>query len=123
MDSSLPNLNKKENTMPKKTKVNEKALLKMIQEGAAQPAIMEKFGFKNSSQLKVAYANALMNAGQVPELKTARKAAAAPEKKVVVGKRGSLVISKALVESLGLKEGDGFVVRKTKAGLSLKKAD
>lgn len=109
--------------MPKKTKVNEKALLKMIQEGAAQPAIMEKFGFKNSSQLKVAYANALMNAGQVPELKTARKSAAAPEKKVVVGKRGSLVISKALVESLGLKEGDGFVVRKTKAGLSLKKAD
>lgn len=108
--------------MPKKTKVNEKALLKMIGEGAAQPAIMEKFGFKNSSQLKVAYANALMNAGQVPGLKSARKAAQAPEKKVVVGKRGSLVIPKALVEVLGLTEGDGFVVRKTKAGISLKKA-
>jgi AbrB family looped-hinge helix DNA binding protein len=63
-----------------------------------------------------------MNAGQVPGLKSTRKAAQAPDKKVVVGKRGSLVIPKALVEVLGLQAGDGFVVRKTKAGISLKKA-
>jgi AbrB family looped-hinge helix DNA binding protein len=38
-----------------------------------------------------------------------------------VNKRGSLVIPKAVVEDLGLKEGAAFTVRPSKAGLSLKK--
>jgi len=38
-----------------------------------------------------------------------------------VGKRGSIVIAKELVEGLGLGAGDKFAVRKTKAGIALKK--
>jgi hypothetical protein len=45
-----------------------------------------------------------------------------PEKVVSFGKRGSIIISKELVESLGIGAEDKFTVRKTKAGVSLKKA-
>ena len=61
--------------MPKKKKIDPKNLLKMIDEGEEQKAILAKFGFKNSTQLKVAYANALMETGKAPEIKTRRGAA------------------------------------------------
>jgi len=44
-------------------------------------------------------------------------------KEVGVGKRGSIIISKELVESLGIGTGDKFTLRKTKAGIALKKAE
>lgn len=109
--------------MPAKKTINEKSLIKMIQDGVEQPEIMSKFGFKNSNQLKVAYANALMNAGTVPELKKAgRKTAKGVETLIAVNKRGSLVIPKALVESFGIKIGETFEVKYTKAGIRLKKS-
>ena len=40
-----------------------------------------------------------------------------------VGKRGSIVIAKDLVESLGIGAGDKFILRKTKLGIALKKAE
>ena len=51
----------------------------------------------------------------------AGKAYKAP--KVSVGKRGSIIISKELVASLGIGAKDKFTVRKTKAGVALKKAE
>lgn len=109
--------------MPKKKKIDSKKLIKMVEEGKDQKEIMDKFNFKNSSQMKVAYANALMDAGKVPEIQSARggKKAGAVKREVAVNKRGSLVIPKAVVEDLGLKEGTAFTVRPSKAGLSLKK--
>ncbi len=109
--------------MPKKKKVDSTKLIKLVEEGKEQKEIMEKFGFKNSSQLKVAYANALMDAGKVPEIQSSRggKKAGGVKREVSVNKRGSLVIPKAVVEDLGLKEGAAFTVRPSKAGLSLKK--
>lgn len=107
--------------MPKKKKVDSDKLVKMIKDGVAQPEIMNTFGFKTSTQLKVAYANALMASGEVAAIKTGRGKATAKEvsKDVAVGKRGSLIVPKALVADLGFQEGDGFLVRKTKAGISL----
>jgi hypothetical protein len=109
--------------MPKKKKIDSKKLIKMVQDGKEQKQIMSKFGFKNSSQLKVAYANALMDAGKVPEIQSSRgaKKAVGVKREVSVNKRGSLVIPKAIVEDLGLKQGAAFAVRPSKAGLSLKK--
>jgi len=43
-------------------------------------------------------------------------------KTIGVGKRGSIVTSKDLVESLGIGAGDKFTMRKPKAGIALKKA-
>ena len=107
--------------MAKRKKINEASLLKMIDDGVSQKEIMDKFGFKNSSQLKVAYANALMTTGKVPSL-TKGGGAQKVDTTITVNKRGSLVIPKVLAEQLELSVGDNFTVRKSKAGLSLKKA-
>lgn len=109
--------------MARKKQIDEAALLKIIEEGAPQADVMETFGFKTSTQLKVAYANALMNAGKVPELKGKQKAGKAMSTIVSVNSRGSLIIPKALVSHFGLKDGDHFDVSRSKAGLSLKSVD
>jgi len=107
--------------MPKKKTVDTKSLLKMVEDGAPQKAVMDKFGFKTSTQLKVAYLNAAVESGKVPEIKGGRGAKEKDpvSKEVAVNKRGSLVIPKGLVEEFGLKEADSFLVKKTKAGISL----
>jgi len=111
--------------MPKRKKIDNKALLKMIKEEVPQAEIMEKFGFKTSTQLKVAYANALMASGGAPEIKgKGRKKKVKPvNTKVTVNARGSLVIPKVLVSSMKIKDGQSFEVKKTPAGITLKKAD
>ena len=40
---------------------------------------------------------------------------------VTVGKRGSVIIPKEMAEGLGIAVGDKFSVRKTKAGIALKR--
>ena len=109
--------------MPKRKKIDEKALLKEINAGTPQPDIIKKFKFANATQLKVAYSNALMNAGTVKKIAGGKKAAAKKSgpKPIVVNKRGSLVITKDQVEGMGFKVGDAFAVRKSAAGVSLKK--
>lgn len=109
--------------MPKRKKIDHDKLIKMVTEKTVQKKIMDHFGFKTATQLKVAYANALIQTGAAPEIKSARGAKAAKEisKEVAVGKRGSVIIPAALVEELGFQIGDGFLVKKTKAGISLAK--
>ena len=110
--------------MPKKIQIDESALIAMVKDGVAQKEIMEKFGLKTPTQLKVAYANALMAAGTVPEIIKGRKTAAAKTSKAAaVNKRGSLVITKSLVEEMGFVVGDTFAIRKTKSGISLRKIE
>jgi hypothetical protein len=109
--------------MPPKKKIDEEALLKMVQDEVPQKEIMERFGFKTSTQLKVAYTNALMSAGKVPEIKSGRGRGSKPPKTtIVVNKRGSLIIPKNLVVHCGLKEGQSFEVEKSKTGLAVKPA-
>ena len=109
--------------MPKKKKVDSKKLLEMIKSGTEQKEIMKKLGFKNSTQLKVAYTNALMEEGKAPEIKTGSKTKAADKGKneIKVNKRGSLIVPGPMVQAMGFKQGDAFQIRKTKAGVSLKK--
>jgi hypothetical protein len=108
--------------MPKRKKIDNKDLIKMIKEESPQSEVMEKFGFKNSTQLKVAYANALMETGGAPEIKgKGRTKKAKPvNTKVAVNGRGSLVIPKALVDSMKIKVGQAFEVKKVASGLQLK---
>jgi hypothetical protein len=108
--------------MAKRKEFNAKRLLKMVKDGVAQSEMMEKFGFNTSTQLKVAYTNALMEAGEIPEIQSPRggKPSNGVKKEVSVSKRGSLIIPKELIEELGFKEKDLFVAGKTKTGISLK---
>ena len=109
--------------MPKKkTGIDGAKLIKMVSDGIPRPEIMKKLNIKTSNQLTVAYAKAMMESGKIPEIVGGRGGAtSAPSNEVKVGKRGSLIIPKGMVESLGLAIGDTFVARKTKAGISLKK--
>ena len=95
----------------------------MIEDETHQAEIMKKMGFKTSTQLKAAYMSALIAEGKVPAIKGGRGAGKAEKAKAVsVGKRGSIVIAKDLVESLGIGAKDKFTLRKTKLGIALKKA-
>jgi hypothetical protein len=108
--------------MPKKKAVDSKKLLKMIKEETPRPDIMKAFGFKTSTQMNNAYMNALIEVGEIPAIVSGRGAAkATTSNEVNVGKRGSLIIPKGLVEELGFVENDRFLVKKTKSGISLKK--
>lgn len=108
--------------MPAKKKVDGAKLIKMVESGKHQNEIMKTFKFNTAAQFKAHYLDALMKAGKAPEIKSGRaKAKAAASKEVLVSKRGSVVISKGLVSEMGFKEGEKFVVRKTKSGISLKK--
>ena len=81
-------------------------------------------GFKTSTQLKAAYMSPLIAEGKVPAIKGGRGAGKTSKVKAVgVGKRGSIVISKELGESLGIGAGDKFTIRKTRLGIALKKAE
>ena len=108
--------------MPKRKKIDGVSLIKMIEAGVPRPEIMKKFKLKTSSQLTIAYANSLIEAGRISEIVGGRGGAkSAPTNEVKVGKRGSLIIPKGMVESLGLGIGDTFLVKKTKTGIALKK--
>ena len=111
--------------MAKRKQIDGKALCKMIEEGSPQPEIMEKFDFKNSTQLKVAYANALMESGGAPKIKGKgrTKKVKSVNTKVMVNGRGSLIIPKVLIESMKIKEGQTFEVKLTKSGLQLKNVE
>ena len=97
-------------------------LLKLIESGKHQAEIMKVFAFKTAAQFKNHYLSALMNAGKAPEIVTSRASKkSAPAKEAFVSKRGSVVISKGLIEEMGFAEGTTFSVRKTKSGISLKR--
>ena len=95
----------------------------MIKDGSLPPEILEQFGFKSSTQLKVAYANALMESGGAPKIKG--KGRIKKDKpvnmKVTVNGRGSLIIPKALVNDMKIKVGQAFKVKKVASGIQLKK--
>lgn len=107
--------------MPKKKVLHAAKLIKMIDDEIPQAEIMKKMGFKTSTQLRTAYMAALIGEGKVPAIKGGRGAGKVSKVKAIgVGKRGSIVISKELVQSLKIGAKDKFTLRKTKAGIVLK---
>ena len=107
--------------MAKKKEVDHKALLDMIKDGVEQSAIMEKFGFKTSTQLKVAYANALVEQGEAPKIKGTGRKKKSVNTEVGVNAKGYLTISKTIIDSMGINAGERFTASKTNYGISLKR--
>ena len=110
--------------MPKRKKIDAKKLISMVKDGTQQSELMAAFGFKTSTQFKVAYMNALMETGQAPKIVAGRaKQTVAKEvdRTVSVNKRGTLIIPKALVDHLGIMVGDTYQVKARKSDLTLKK--
>jgi hypothetical protein len=112
--------------MPKRKVVDHQKLIKMVQEGVPQADIMKKFGYGTGTQLKVAYANALIQSGQVPGIAGGRGSEGKGkkvERVVKVGKRGSIIIPAEMVAELGIGADDRFTVRKSKSGVALKRVE
>lgn len=110
--------------MPAKKKVNYKKLLEAVESGKTQAEIIKDFKFNTATQFKNHYLNALVESGKAPAIQTKRGSSdGSPVKEAVVGKRGSVVISKGLISDMGFSEGDKFSIRKTKTGISLRKMD
>ena len=108
--------------MPKKKAFDVKKFLKMVKDETPQKEIMKVFGFKTSTQVKNAHYRALVESNEVPGIVGGRGTGKAEKAKHIgVGKRGSVIISAEKVAELGIGAGDKFTVRKTKAGISLKK--
>ncbi len=109
--------------MPKKKSSDPEKLIKMIEDQLPQAEIMKKLGIKTSTQLKTAYATALMASGRVPAISGGRSGRKAESKKkmVGVGKRGSIIVPADLVTDMGFAKDERFTVRKTKGGIALKK--
>jgi AbrB family looped-hinge helix DNA binding protein len=108
--------------MPRKKAFDAKKMIKMVKEETPQAEIMKAFGFKTSAQLKAAYYRALVEAGEIPAIVGGRGGVRKPvEKNVGVGKRGSIIIPKDLVDKLGIKAGEKFALRRSKSGLALKR--
>ena len=108
--------------MPKKVEFDGKKLLKMIKDEVPKNEIMEKFKFKTATQLKNAHYRALVESGEVPGILGGRGAVKSEKAKLLrVGKRGSIIIAAEKVAELEIGKDDKFTVRKTKAGIALKK--
>ena len=110
--------------MPAKKKVNHKKLIEAVKSGKKQSEIIKLFKFNTTAQFKSHYLDALIMAGEAPEIKRGKAPKKVePLKNTFVSKRGSIIINKILIADMGFKEGDKFSVRKTKSGISLRKLD
>jgi hypothetical protein len=110
--------------MPKRKTVDAAKLIKLIEDETPQAEIMKKMGFKTSTQVKTAYMNALIAEGKAVAIKGGRGAGKAEKVKLIgVGKKGSIIIPAEKVAELGIGADEKFTVRKTKAGIALKKAE
>jgi len=107
--------------MPKRKKIDAKTLIKAVEAGKTQGEIMSEFGYKSSAQVKTAYMNALIEAGKVTPITGGRSTKVSKVKTVGVGKRGSIIIAKEVVDSLEISADDKFAIRKTRAGIALKR--
>lgn len=109
--------------MPKKLKIDTDKLVEAVEKGVTSKQIMQDFGLRTLVQLKALYLDALMEKGKAHKIVRERNVAAdkRSNKETKVNKRGSLVIPKEFVEEAGFKVGDSFTLRKSAAGISLKK--
>ena len=109
--------------MPKRKQIDNKALIKDINDGVTQDELLKKYGFKNPISLKNAYLNALVEEQGIEGIKGAgrQKKEKPVETKITVNKRKTLTITKALIESMDIEAGETFEVKKSPKGISLTK--
>ncbi len=108
--------------MAKKKEIDLKALINAVESGSPRKEIMNQFGFTSPVQVNTYYLDALIDTGRAKDI-LGRKPKAGQEKDqsiIKVTKRGSISVPKELIKEMGYKEGDFFVVNKTKAGIILK---
>lgn len=110
--------------MPRKKQVDSEKLIEAIESGQPSAEIMKQFGINTSTQLKSLYMDALMEVERVPVIISGKKGPKPRDKKaneLRINKRGSLVVTREMIEEMGFSIGDQFSLTKSEKGLSLKK--
>lgn len=105
--------------MVQKKLVDHNALIQAIEMGQPKHVIIQRFGYKSLAALKAAYLDALIALDKAPAVNTKRKVKKM-DNVVSINSRGSLIIPKKLVDSLGIDKTALFRVEKEDNGLSLK---
>ena len=101
-----------------------KKLIEMVEKGMTAKEIREELGIKSKAPLRGMYYRALVKAGKIKDITTARivKKAAPKTRALTIGKRGTILLSKPLlVDQLGFKEGDKFTLSKRRDSIILRK--
>ena len=104
--------------------MEKKRIIQMVKKGVPDKEIMRELGIQTKASLKKVYYDALVEAGKIRDIMTEGQVKQAKPKKrpLTIGKRGTILLSKALLEDqLGFKKGDKFTVSKRKDNIILKK--
>jgi len=105
-------------------KEEQKKIIEMVKKGVSGKEIMNELGVKSKATLKKIYYDALVKAGKIKDIKTARevKKETRGKKTFSIAKRGTISLNKMLlVDDFGFKEGDTFTVSKRKNSIILRK--
>ena len=105
-------------------KAEAKKLIEMVEKGIPANEIRKELGIKSKAPLKGMYYRALVEIGKIKDIMTERKMkkAASKRRPLTVGKRGTILLSKALlVDQLGFKKGEKFNVAKRRDSIILRK--
>ena len=103
-----------------------KKLIEMVKKGIPDKEIMEKLGIQTKASLKKMYYDALVEAGKIKDIVTERKSKKARTRRrpLTIGKRGTIILSNnLLIDQLGFKKGDNFIVVKRRDSIILRKTE
>ena len=101
-------------------------LIEMVRKGKSDKEIMKELGIRTKATLRKMYYDALVEAGKIKDIMTERKMKkSAPKRRpLTVGKRGTILLSKALlIDQLGFEKGDKFTFAKRKGSIILRKIE
>jgi len=101
-----------------------KKLIEMVRKGIPDKEIMRELGIQTKASLRRMYYDALVEGGKIKDIVTerARKKTEPKRRALKIGKRGTILLSKALlVDQFGFKKGDKFSVAKRKGSIILRK--
>ncbi|UCD71322.1 MAG: hypothetical protein JSW70_10035 [Syntrophobacterales bacterium] len=101
-----------------------KRLIEMVEKGMTAKEVRKALGIKSKAPLRRRYYDALVKAGRIKDILTEKEVKRARPKRraLTIGKRGTILLSKALlVEQLGFEKGDKFTVAKRRDSIILKK--
>ena len=103
-----------------------KKLFEMVEKGIPANEIRKELGIKPKAPLKGMYYKALVEAGKIKGIVTARKMKKAGPKRrpLRIGKRGTILLGNSLlIDQLGFKKGDKFSVAKRRDSIILRKTE
>lgn len=101
-------------------------LIEMVRKGKSDKEIMKELGIRTKATLRKMYYDALVQTGKIKDIMTERKMKKSVPKRrpLTVGKRGTILLSKALlIDQLGFKKGDKFTFAKRKGSIILRKIE